>query len=75
MRELLDTLDLWRAEGAGVGRAVLIRTFTSAPRPEGAVHPGGMRSGRCFRAGAGSPRRHVNKDWELSEVDGRAGAG
>jgi xanthine dehydrogenase accessory factor len=37
MRELLDTLDLWRAEGAGVGRAVLIRTFTSAPRPEGAV--------------------------------------
>jgi xanthine dehydrogenase accessory factor len=37
MRELLDTLDAWRAEGADVGRAVVIRTFGSAPRPEGAV--------------------------------------
>src|SRR3712207_9529441 len=37
MRELLETLDTWRAEGADVGRAVLIRTFGSAPRPEGAV--------------------------------------
>ncbi len=37
MRELLDTLDAWRDEGAQVGRAVVIRTFGSAPRPEGAV--------------------------------------
>ena len=37
MRELLDTLDAWRAEGAEIGRAVVIRTFGSAPRPEGAV--------------------------------------
>jgi len=37
MRELLETLDTWRAEGADVGRAVVIRTFGSAPRPEGAV--------------------------------------
>ena len=41
MLELLDTLDAWRAEAAGVGpdvgRAVVIRTFGSAPRPEGAV--------------------------------------
>src|SRR3990170_2805471 len=37
MRELLDTLDAWRAEGADIGRAVLVRTFGSAPRPEGAV--------------------------------------
>ena len=37
MRELLETLDAWRAEGAEVGRAVVIRTFGSAPRPEGAV--------------------------------------
>lgn len=41
MLELLDTLDAWRA-GAGeagvrVGRAVVVRTFGSAPRPEGAV--------------------------------------
>ena len=37
MRELLETLDAWEAEGARVGRAVVIRTFGSAPRPEGAV--------------------------------------
>jgi xanthine dehydrogenase accessory factor len=53
MRELIETLDAWRAEagagvvaagGAGVrpeavgaGRAVVVRTFGSSPRPEGAV--------------------------------------
>ena len=37
MQELVETLDGWRAEGAGVGRAVVVRTFGSSPRPEGAV--------------------------------------
>ncbi len=37
MQELVETLDGWRTEGAGVGRAVVVRTFGSAPRPEGAV--------------------------------------
>src|SRR3954464_372581 len=37
MQELVETLDGWRAEGAGSGRAVVVRTFGSAPRPEGAV--------------------------------------
>jgi len=37
MREVLDALRAWRDEGVGVGRAVVVRTFGSAPRPEGAV--------------------------------------
>ena len=37
MREILETIEAWQAEGADVGRAVVIRTFGSAPRPEGAV--------------------------------------
>jgi len=40
MKELLDTLAAWQADGTAaseVGRAVVVRTFGSAPRPEGAV--------------------------------------
>ena len=37
MKELLSTLEAWQADGADVGRAVVVRTFGSAPRPEGAV--------------------------------------
>ena len=37
MKELVDTLAAWRDEGAEVGRAVVVRTFGSSPRPEGAV--------------------------------------
>ena len=37
MRELLESLEAWLAEGVGVGRAVVVRTFGSSPRPEGAV--------------------------------------
>ncbi len=40
MKELLDTLATWDTDGtagASIGRAVVVRTFGSAPRPEGAV--------------------------------------
>ena len=37
MKELLETLDTWEADAVGIGRAVVVRTFGSAPRPEGAV--------------------------------------
>ena len=37
MKELLDTLDTWTGDGVDIGRAVVVRTFGSAPRPEGAV--------------------------------------
>ncbi len=36
MKELLDQVRAWQAEGADLGRAVVVRTFGSAPRPEGA---------------------------------------
>lgn len=37
MRELLEQYDAWRAEGLAVGRAVVVRTYGSAPRQEGSV--------------------------------------
>src|SRR5918998_291361 len=37
VKELLPAIEAWRAEGTGFGRAVLIRSFGSAPRPEGAT--------------------------------------
>lgn len=36
MKEILDTVRGWQADGVALGRAVVIRTFGSAPRPEGA---------------------------------------
>lgn len=36
MKELLDQVRAWQTEGADLGRAVVVRTFGSAPRPEGA---------------------------------------
>ncbi len=59
VRDLLETLDAWRAEGVDAGRAVVVRTFGSAPRPEGAVlivaHDGrlmGSVSGGCVEGAA-----------------------
>jgi xanthine dehydrogenase accessory factor len=37
VRELLPTIDQWRAERREFGRAVLIRVFGNGPRPEGAT--------------------------------------
>jgi xanthine dehydrogenase accessory factor len=37
MRDVLDQYDAWRAEGHEVGRAVVLRTYGSAPRQEGSV--------------------------------------
>jgi len=59
MRELLETVRAWQAEGRAPGRAVVIRTFGSAPRPEGAVLVGtadgrlaGSVSGGCVEGAA-----------------------
>jgi xanthine dehydrogenase accessory factor len=37
MKELLDTIEAWGDRASTAGRAVVVRTFGSAPRPEGAV--------------------------------------
>ncbi|MGH2466649.1 MAG: XdhC family protein, partial [Candidatus Limnocylindrales bacterium] len=59
MRELLDQLATWQAEGVRVGRAVVVRTFGSAPREAGAVLLGtddgrlaGSVSGGCVEGAA-----------------------
>lgn len=59
MKELLDTLDAWRRDGVRVGRAMVIRTYGSAPRPEGAAllyaadgRIAGSVSGGCIESAA-----------------------
>ncbi len=72
MRELLPTLETWRAAGEGIGRAVVVRTFGSAPRPEGAVllraddgRIAGSVSGGCVEGAAA-------EEIEAARANGRA---
>ena len=71
MKELLATLDAWRdgAAGIGVGRAVVVRTFGSAPRPEGAVllraddgRIAGSVSGGCVEGAAAEEVERARRD-------------
>jgi xanthine dehydrogenase accessory factor len=82
MKELLATLDAWRSEaaglgvdddgasvGVGVGRAVVVRTFGSAPRPEGAVllraddgRIAGSVSGGCVEGAAAEEIDRARRD-------------
>ena len=69
MKELLDTLATWQADGttgADIGRAVVVRTFGSAPRPEGAVllyatdgRIAGSVSGGCVEGAAAEEIEHA----------------
>ena len=66
MKELLDTLTGWQADGTDTGRAVVIRTFGSAPRPEGAVllhaadgRIAGSVSGGCVEGAAAEQIAHA----------------
>jgi len=72
MKELLDTLAAWQGEGLDVGRAVVVRTFGSAPRPEGAVllyasdgRIAGSVSGGCVEGAAA-------EEIEKARADGHA---
>jgi xanthine dehydrogenase accessory factor len=69
MKELLDTLDGWRRDGVGVGRAIVVRTFGSAPRPEGAVllvaddgRIAGSVSGGCVEGAAAEEIARARRD-------------
>ena len=69
MKELLDALDSWTEAGVGVGRAVVIRTFGSAPRPEGAVllrsddgRIAGSVSGGCVEGAAAGEIEQARAD-------------
>lgn len=71
MKELLETLDGWTADGQPAGRAVVVRTFGSAPRPEGAVllraddgRIAGSVSGGCVEGAAAG-------EIERARADGR----
>jgi len=66
MKELLATLAGWEGDGVGVGRAVVVRTFGSAPRPEGAVllyakdgRIAGSVSGGCVEGAAAEEIQHA----------------
>ncbi|HET9084050.1 MAG TPA: XdhC/CoxI family protein [Candidatus Limnocylindrales bacterium] len=66
MKELLDTLSIWQGEGIDAGRAVVVRTFGSAPRPEGAVlvhatdgRIAGSVSGGCVEGAAAEQIQHA----------------
>ena len=59
MKDLLTTLQLWQAAGVDFGRAVVIRTYGSAPRQPGAVmlyasdgRVAGSVSGGCVEGAA-----------------------
>ncbi len=69
MRELLDQVRAWQAEGVELGRAVVVRTFGSAPRPEGASlvvtadgRLAGSVSGGCVEGAAAEEIRHARAD-------------
>jgi xanthine dehydrogenase accessory factor len=72
MKELIPAIETWTADGQGIGRAVVIRTFGSAPRPEGAVllraddgRIAGSVSGGCVEGAAA-------EEIERARGDGRA---
>jgi len=69
MKELLDTMDGWTADSVGIGRAVVVRTFGSAPRPEGAVlvraddgRIAGSVSGGCVEGAAATEIERARTD-------------
>ena len=72
MRELVETLQAWQKEGVEVGRAVVVRTFGSAPRPEGAVLLGAADGRIAGSVSGGCVEGAAYEQIERSRADGRA---
>src|SRR5881392_3784196 len=69
MKELIETLKTWQGEGHSAARAVVVRTFGSAPRPEGAVmlvsdddRLAGSVSGGCVEGAAAGEIERARAD-------------
>ncbi len=69
MKELIDTLQAWQREGHQAARAMVVRTFGSAPRPEGAVllvsdddRIAGSVSGGCVEGAAYDEIQRAKRD-------------
>ena len=69
MKELLPQLDAWTAQGTPIARAVVVRSFGSAPRPEGAVmivsgdgRLAGSVSGGCVEGAAYEEVERARRD-------------
>jgi len=69
LKELLETVRTWQGEGAALGRAVVIRSFGSAPRPEGATlvvtadgRLAGSVSGGCVEGAAFEEIQRAHRD-------------
>ncbi|MFL5749795.1 MAG: XdhC family protein, partial [Chloroflexota bacterium] len=69
MKEVLQALETWRSDGVGIGRAVVVRTFGSSPRPEGAVllraddgRIAGSVSGGCVEGAAAEEIERARRD-------------
>ena len=69
MRTLIGTVRAWEEDGVEVGRAVVVRTFGSAPRPEGATllvaadgRLAGSVSGGCVEGAAAEEIARARRD-------------
>lgn len=74
MKELLKTVAGW-GEGIALGRAVVVRTFGSAPRPEGAVllvtddgRIAGSVSGGCVEGAAAEEIQRARQDGHVRVI-------
>ncbi len=72
MREVLDTAIAWLEQGVPFGRAVVVRTFGSAPRPEGAVLLASADGRIAGSVSGGCVEGAVVEEIDAARADGRS---